>query len=301
MQLRETHRIRRILAAVTLSISALGASLALATPALATPSGDLVGATNTSRAGMGLPALRENSQLDAVAQSWAGKLAAAGVLSHNPNLQTQITDWTDLGENVGMGGSIPTLEQAFMTSPEHRANILNTTYTQIGVGSASSIDPGCNCPILWVVVDFRRPESAAIPAGPIVATPPPAAPVAPTPNPTRGSAPVKTVPARPSVPVHPPVNTTHPSALSHPPARTPSVPSAIDPAASVNSVPARTTLAGTASDTEDGSLSTLDSAGPVSSAAALQSQLADDNSIGSTSPSDPVASVLDFASVMATS
>ena len=121
-------------------------------------------------------ALTENAQLDAVAQAWANKLAAAGVLSHNPAIRTQVTDWTVLGENVGMAGDVPTVQNAFMHSPEHKANILDPRYTQMGVGSATSIYPSCGCPVLWVVVDFRRPVTVTT------------APVAP-----KAPAPVKTV------------------------------------------------------------------------------------------------------------
>jgi hypothetical protein len=138
----------------------------------ASPAGELAAATNTARVSAGLPALTETAQLDAVAQAWANKLAAAGVLSHNPALQTQVTSWTVLGENVGMAGDVPTVQSAFMHSPEHKANILDPRYTQMGVGSATSIYPSCGCPVLWVVVDFRRPVTVTTaPVAPKVATP----------------------------------------------------------------------------------------------------------------------------------
>lgn len=123
-----------------------------------------------------------NAQLSAVAQAWANKLAAANVLSHNPALQAQVSNWTVLGENVGMAGDVPTVQAAFMASPHHKANILDPRYTQMGVGSATSIYPSCGCPVLWVVVDFRRPATA----------PAATAPVAPKP-------PVKTVTVKPAI------------------------------------------------------------------------------------------------------
>jgi hypothetical protein len=46
----------------------------------------------------------------------------------------------------------------------------------MGVGSATSIYPSCGCPVLWVVVDFRRPVTVTT------------TPVAP-----KAAAPVKTV------------------------------------------------------------------------------------------------------------
>lgn len=152
----------------TLSIvaTAFVGSAALASPAFASPAGDLGVATNASRTSDGLPALALNAQLNAVAQAWADRLAAAGVLSHNPALRNQVSDWSVLGENVGMAGDVPTVQAAFMASPPHRANILDPRYTQMGVGSATSIYPSCGCKVLWVVVDFRRPMSVATPPAP---------------------------------------------------------------------------------------------------------------------------------------
>lgn len=170
-----TLRVRRTarwVAALSLTVTALVGSAAFASSALASPAGDLATATNTARVSAGLPALTENAQLDAVAQAWANKLAAAGVLSHNPAVRTQVTNWTVLGENVGMAGDVPTVQNAFMHSPEHKANILDPRYTQMGVGSATSIYPSCGCPVLWVVVDFRRP---------VTVTTAPVAPKAPAP------------------------------------------------------------------------------------------------------------------------
>jgi hypothetical protein len=155
-----TLRVRRAarwVAALSLTVTALVGSAAFAGSALASPAGDLATATNTARVSAGLAPLTVNAQLNAVAQAWANKLAAAGALSHNPAVRTQVTDWTVLGENVGMAGDVPTVQTAFMHSPEHKANILDPRYTQMGVGSATSIYPSCGCPVLWVVVDFRRP------------------------------------------------------------------------------------------------------------------------------------------------
>jgi hypothetical protein len=37
----------------------------------------------------------------------------------------------------------------------------------MGVGSATSIYPSCGCPVLWVVVDFRRPATLPVAAAPL--------------------------------------------------------------------------------------------------------------------------------------
>ncbi len=181
-----TLRVRRTarwVAALSLTVTALAGSAAFAGSASASPAGDLATATNSARVSAGLAPLSVNAQLSAVAQAWANKLAAASVLSHNPALQAQVSNWTVLGENVGMAGDVPTVQAAFMASPHHKANILDPRYTQMGVGSATSIYPSCGCPVLWVVVDFRRP--ATLPAA--------TTPVAPKP-------PVKTVAVKPTTP-----------------------------------------------------------------------------------------------------
>jgi Cysteine-rich secretory protein family len=169
-----THRVRRArkwVATLSLVATALIGSAAVASPAFASPAGDLGAATNASRASTGLPALAVNASLTAVAQAWANQLAAANVLSHNPALRGQVSDWSVLGENVGMAGDIPTVQAAFMASPPHRANILDPRYTQMGVGSATSIYPSCGCKVLWVVVDFRRPTTVATSAPKTTPTP----------------------------------------------------------------------------------------------------------------------------------
>ncbi|ABK52016.1 Allergen V5/Tpx-1 family protein [Acidothermus cellulolyticus 11B] len=156
--------------------------LAAASPAWASPASELAAATNAARLSAGLPALSVDAGMSAVAQSWANHLAATQVLAHNPQVQTQISNWVVLGENVGMAMDIPSVQQAFMKSAEHRDNILNPAFTQMGVGAASSTYPSCGCTVLWVVVDFRRPMTTA-----------PSSPVPPAPrtaSPLRSSAPV---------------------------------------------------------------------------------------------------------------
>jgi uncharacterized protein YkwD len=77
-------------------------------------------------------------QMDAQrkAQAWAERLADDGYLHHS-NLPDGIhVRWCSLGENVGMGPSVDTIERAYMNSPGHRANILATRWNGVGVGYA---------------------------------------------------------------------------------------------------------------------------------------------------------------------
>lgn len=70
------------------------------------------------------------------AQAWAEKLARDGKLSHS-NLSSGIrVRWCALGENVGMGPNSPAVQKAYMQSPQHKSNILSTTWNGVGIGYA---------------------------------------------------------------------------------------------------------------------------------------------------------------------
>ena len=168
--------------------------------------GDFVAAINGARASAGLPGLAVAGDLAAVAQGQAQRMAASGTLYHNPNLATEVTGYRLAGENVGYGPSTSAIHAAFMASPPHRANILNTRYTQVGVGVV--VDGGG---VTWVAEVFRQPLSAPapVPVAPAPApkltpkpVPPPAPkPAAPTPKPAVPVA--QAVPAAPSAPPAP--------------------------------------------------------------------------------------------------
>jgi uncharacterized protein YkwD len=196
VRLAHGPRLGRWLATLSLTVTAFVGSAIMAPSAMASPAGDLTAATNSARAAAGLPALAFNGQLSAVAQAWANQLAVAGVLSHNGSLRAQVTGWSVLGENVGLAADITAVQAAFMASAAHRNNILDSRYTQMGVGSATSIYPSCSCQVLWVVVDFRRPTS--VPAVSTPAPKPAAVPVQPAAAPPKAAAQPATAP-RPAV------------------------------------------------------------------------------------------------------
>ena len=68
------------------------------------------------------------------ARRHAEKMAAAGRIFHSDDLGEGVDGWYLLGENVGRGGNIETLHEAFMNSPGHRENILNPRYDAVGIG-----------------------------------------------------------------------------------------------------------------------------------------------------------------------
>jgi cysteine-rich secretory family protein len=124
----------------------------------------LVAATNQARAAAGIAPLEVSSDLTAVATRQAHNMAASDLLYHTPGLGAAVCCWTVLGENVGEGPSAARLQAAFMASADHRANILRTSFTQIGIGYA--IDQHGT---LWVSEVFRRPSGTVTAANPVAA------------------------------------------------------------------------------------------------------------------------------------
>ena len=103
--------------------------------------------TNVERARAGLAPLRESERLTHAAQLQSDQMGAASRMDHvlrearypNPADRLAAADyaWQAYAENVAMGQRSPAeVVAAWMNSPHHRANILNPTYTELGVGYA---------------------------------------------------------------------------------------------------------------------------------------------------------------------
>ncbi len=132
---------------------------------------------NTDRAAEGLEPLAVYGDLidDARAQSefQAADLCPEGArICHNDDLASVTTNWTRLGENVGVGGSseegIVQLHQAFMDSPGHYANIMGD-YNYIGVGVVIREDGALYVTVVFMLgpegLESELPNSPE-PAGP---------------------------------------------------------------------------------------------------------------------------------------
>src|SRR5436309_10693927 len=111
---------------------------------------------NAARQASGLRPYSVAYDLTSVARQHSAQMAQRQSLYHNPNLTTQVQNWQAVGENVGEGPTVTDIHDAFMHSPEHKANILDHDFTQVGVGV--SVD---NNGIIWVTEDFRQPHSSA--------------------------------------------------------------------------------------------------------------------------------------------
>lgn len=92
-------------------------------------------AVNQSRAQAGLPPLQENLVLDVKADRWAQGMRSQCRIWHSRLADGAPPSWKKLGENVGMGGSISQIHDAYMRSPGHRANVLDPSFTEIGTAA----------------------------------------------------------------------------------------------------------------------------------------------------------------------
>lgn len=108
--------------------------------------------TNAERTKRGLAPLKADWQLSRVARYKATDMRDKNYFSHtSPTYGSpfkMITDfglsYSAAGENIAAGQTTPqAVVNAWMNSPGHRANILSTKYTEIGVGYASGGSYGC--------------------------------------------------------------------------------------------------------------------------------------------------------------
>jgi uncharacterized protein YkwD len=90
---------------------------------------------NYDRIANNLPALRLDDTLNAKADEWAKHLRDTCTLSHSV-LQEDLgtLNWRAVGENVGYGPTIASVQNAFMNSANHRATILTPGYEIVGLG-----------------------------------------------------------------------------------------------------------------------------------------------------------------------
>lgn len=90
---------------------------------------------NALRASKGLPTLAVDPELSAQARIWSTTMKDAGGIFHSQDLSAGISaDWQKLGENVGVGGTVDALFDAFVASPKHFENLVDPTYRYIGIG-----------------------------------------------------------------------------------------------------------------------------------------------------------------------
>jgi hypothetical protein len=154
-----------------------------------------VAMVNQTRASVGAPPLSVNGQLTALARQHSQVMADAGTIFHANPISAGVTaPWTKLGENVGTGPSVPPIMTAFINSPKHYQNIVDPSFTSIGVG------------VVWVGPQmftthrFMQTSGGGAPPPPPPPPPttaPPPPPDPPAPPPTTAPPPATTRPITP--------------------------------------------------------------------------------------------------------
>ncbi|MEU3826739.1 sigma-70 family RNA polymerase sigma factor [Streptomyces sp. NPDC029080] len=103
----------------------------------------VIALVNKERASAGCGPVTEDTQLDQAAQGLSDDMAARGFFDHTdpdgngPGERITATGyrWSTYGENIARGQQTPeSVMDSWMNSPGHRANILNCSFKNIGVG-----------------------------------------------------------------------------------------------------------------------------------------------------------------------
>jgi len=133
-------------------------------------SNTLLSATNQNRSAANETPLSIDPELSAAAQAKANDMAAHNYWAHtSPDGQTPwsfITtsgyNYQQAGENLAYGfGSAGDVVSGWMNSPEHRENVLNAAYQNVGFGIANSPNYQGHGPATIVVAEYAQPSSSA--------------------------------------------------------------------------------------------------------------------------------------------
>lgn len=157
----------RVLTRALVAIAVVLATVGLAAPAQAATlsvsqyEARIAALVNQSRADAGLPPLVVSASVSSVARAWSGKMASSDSFVHNPSYANQMpSGWTAAAENIAYGAVTTgqyladTIHANLMASAGHRANILNSSYTHLGVGVAFVTRGGFN--YVYVTENFGR-------------------------------------------------------------------------------------------------------------------------------------------------
>jgi len=116
------------------------------------PRRHMLALTNSDRVHHERSALSFAERLAAYAKSHSEAMANKGYIYHSTGDELREAlegyKWELGGENVGVGGSLESLEDAFMASEPHRENILRRLYDHAAVGIARADDR------IWITVIF---------------------------------------------------------------------------------------------------------------------------------------------------
>ena len=173
--------------------------------------GQLMALVNQERATAGLAPLGLSDVATEVAEAWSVHMATTGVLAHNDawfSAETkQRAGAAVSGENVANNIDLVDAHRRLMASPQHRANILDARFHQLGIGVVQGGDG-----MWWITEDFLRSRVvqdtndaiapvASLPAPPTEPPPPSSPPSRPAPAPSTGG---RRAPVEPAATARPP-------------------------------------------------------------------------------------------------
>jgi len=147
----------------------------------------LLNSTNAERAGSGLSSLTLNSKLNSSAQAKANDMVSKDYWAHNtPSGQEPWVffdsagyNYQKAGENLAYGFSTSnSTVVGWMNSPSHRANILDSAYTEVGFGFTNSENFVGTGQETIVVAHYGTPTVVAPAPAPVPAPAPTPAPTA---------------------------------------------------------------------------------------------------------------------------
>jgi uncharacterized protein YkwD len=106
---------------------------------------------NKARARRDRKPVHIDMHISAVAATHSRAMKREAQLRHTGErkLRERVTRWELLGENVGRGGTVDSLHQAFMESEGHRQTVVSKEFRYVGVGIARDEDQ------IWVTVLFE--------------------------------------------------------------------------------------------------------------------------------------------------
>ena len=149
-QNRSTFTKIALVAVLMTGLSSLAPSASAST---LTPRARMYHATNNSRLNNGVHRVDIHRTMSRLARRHSIAMANRGYIFHTANPSAFYLDgvrWSTWGENVGATATtISSIQNAFMQSTGHRANILNQRFRRVAVGTYRD-DGG----MLWVTVFF---------------------------------------------------------------------------------------------------------------------------------------------------
>ncbi|MEX0863494.1 MAG: CAP domain-containing protein [Acidimicrobiia bacterium] len=147
---------------------------------------DFLSKLNAERSAAGLAPLSVDGDLRSWARTHSQFMADGGCpdgksICHSTSDQLKNaggTGWSKIGENVGLGGTVQAIHDAFMNSSGHRANILDPDYNYVGIGSVHTGDS------IYVTVVFMAKGGGSEGGGGTPTTQPQTSTTAPEPTTT---------------------------------------------------------------------------------------------------------------------